>query len=80
MSLSEFVKFFDTADGSLSQLVEKLRGLGYSRTLEVEFLVSSLADGEVESGFAKLLPKFRKKGRVRVIQKSAGRAVHCSDG
>ena len=76
--LLRFVRLRNTVDCSLSQLVDQLRGLGYRRTLEVEFQAWALTGREAESNL-ELLPKFGEKDRARIIRKSAGRAVYCSN-
>ena len=57
-------------DGWISALADKLRKLGNKQTLEVEFrfvpVVSDL------KGF---LPKFRERGRVRIVDLSNGQVL-----
>ena len=60
-------------DDLLYDLVNRLRLLGYQHTLEVEVRVvefMSLKQGLDDEGF---LPRFRKKGRVKMLEGRSGR-------
>ena len=49
------------SDKQLCGLVDRLRVMGYRRTLEVEFRFMTIGDGTGERGFTRFLPKFREK-------------------
>ena len=58
-------------DGTICQLVDKLRFLGSRNTLEVEFRVQSDYLGEKEHHKG-ILPRFKEKGRIRVVSTTSG--------
>ena len=53
-------------DDVICGLVDRLRMSGFTRTLEIELLVTFVEFGE-EEFYKKFLPKFKEKGRVRII-------------
>ena len=53
-------------------LVDRLCLLGYKHTLEVEFR-AQLVNLDEEVDHDKFLPKFKEKGRVRVVEISSRR-------
>ena len=53
-------------DSCICSLADKLRKLGNKQTLEVEILVHLNSCPSV--GYKEFLPKFREKGRVRVVE------------
>jgi len=55
-------------------LVNKLCALGYEHTLELEFLFDS-AEFYPDLDFKALLPKFRERGRVRILNTSSGEVL-----
>lgn len=61
-------------DDCISALADELKRSGNGRTLEVEFQIDcAISDLPVTcSGF---LPKFREKGRVRVVRRSIGQIL-----
>ena len=59
-------------DDTLCELVERLQRSGYKYTLEVVFR-AQFVDLEEEVDHDKILPKFKKKGRVRVVEISSGK-------
>lgn len=59
-------------DDSVSALAEKLYRFGNKQTLEVEVQVQDLIS-DLPLGYDLFLPKFREKGRVRVVNRSSGR-------
>ena len=67
LSLSHWTEF----DDCISALADKLRKLGNQRTLEVEFRFVLVASDQSKDlkGF---LPKFRERGRVRIVDLSDG--------
>jgi len=56
------------------RLVDKLCALGYKHTLELEFRLGSVSL-DPNLNFRGFLPKFRKKGRVRVYGASSGKVL-----
>jgi len=76
---SDVARSYNVVDNCLCQLVDRLKELGYKRTLEVEFQAWRPAEWEAGSDLRKPLPKFEEKGRVRVVQTTAWRAIRCSD-
>ena len=61
-------------DDCISALADKLRKLGNEQTLEVEFRIKYLIiDKPVD--YKMFLPKFREKGRVRVVGRSDTRVL-----
>ena len=58
-------------DEELYGLVDRLRAAGYRRALEVELLFTKVGTDARVHDFTKLLPRFREKGVVTVID-----AVH----
>ena len=59
-------------DGMICGLVDRLQALGYKHTLEVEFRANCVELGG-EMRQENFLPKFREKGRVRVVEDLTGR-------
>lgn len=61
-------------DDCVSVLADKLRGSGNKQTLEVELRTGCMVlDPLVDYGG--FLPKFREKGRVRVVDRSSGQVL-----
>ena len=58
-------------DDMICGLVERLQTLGYKRKLEVEFRAPIVAVPEIYHKW--FLPKFKKKGRVRIVEGSSGK-------
>jgi hypothetical protein len=63
-----WIRFDDVVCG----LVDRLRVSGYVNTLEVEFL-ANIVGPEEEADHERILPKFKEKGRVRVVEISSDR-------
>ena len=63
------------ADKQLCDLADRLRMMGCRHTLEVE--VRFMKNGGVQGGyhFAKVLPKFREKGVVSIVDFANGRRL-----
>jgi hypothetical protein len=55
-----------TLDNFIRALADKLRGLGYKETLEVEFRIWSTLGVDPEA-FRGFLLKFREKGPVKIV-------------
>lgn len=58
-------------DNTLCGLVDRLQSSGYKHTLEVE-LRADIVNIRGEVTHEKFLPKFKKKGRVRIVEISSG--------
>lgn len=69
----------NAVDEQLCELVDRLGGMGYRHTLEVE-LRSTLTEEDLSAiDFTELLPRFREKGVVTVIDVTRGdRVLHSS--
>lgn len=59
-------------DDMICALVGRLQKSGNKNTLEVE-LQADTAEADEEGRHEKFLPKFREKGRVRIVDVSSGR-------
>ena len=67
-------------DTALSDLVDRLRALGYRHTLELEFqLDPGFAEAHQKAGPDMFFPHFREKGRVTFSEPVNGRIFYCSD-
>ena len=66
--------YWEPLDNVICGLVDKLCSLGYKHTLELEFLFES-ARFDPDLDFAGLLPKFRERGRVRILNTSSGEVL-----
>ena len=62
-------------DEQLCGLVDRLRAMGYRDTLEVELRFGKIADNPEKHEFANVLPKFKEKGAVTVVDTSLGDQV-----
>ena len=62
-------RWWQPLDDVMCELVDKLCVLGYEHTLELEFHFDPSTDHE---GF---LPKFREKGRVKILDAPSGEVV-----
>ena len=67
------------ADNSLCRLVERLEGFGYKHRLDVVLAIWEDDVQEISANFEKILPKFRERGRVRVMTRARERVVYCSN-
>ena len=56
-----------SVDKHLCEVVDRLRAMGYQHTLEVELRFAELGDDPSGNDFTYVLPKFREKGVVTVI-------------
>ena len=65
-------------DEQLCELVDRLRAMGYRRTLEVELRIREIGSDPGSYGFATLLPRFREKGVVMVVDAAHGDRLHSS--
>ena len=65
--------YWTSFDDCISALADKLRNLGNEQTLEVEFRFEYLVSDPLVD-YKRFLPKFREKGRVRIVDCS-GRQV-----
>jgi len=72
-----FESYYQTLDGCLCQLVERLRGLGYEHRLDVVIRISEFPDDK--RVFEEFLPRFREQGRVKLVRERNGKVVYCSD-
>lgn len=65
---------WNTLDNILCALVDKLRTLGHKHTLELRIQLES---AKLNAGirFRGLLPKFKERGRVRILSTSSGDVV-----
>jgi hypothetical protein len=60
-------------DDMLCELIDRLQKSGYTHILEVEFRAGYVEPEDGESlGDQGILPKFREKGRVSVIEVTTG--------
>ena len=59
-------------DDTICELVERLERSGYTHTLEVKFR-AQFVDLEEEVDHEEFLPKFKKKGRVSIVEVSSGK-------
>jgi len=59
-----------TLDGTLHGLVEKVRTMGCKHTLEAEFRTSGISDTGLD--YRVYFPKFKEKGRVRMLNTLSG--------
>lgn len=72
--------YYAIVDNSLCQLVERLQGFGYKHRLVVVFnLWQGDIYGHEEMDFEELFPRFRERGRVKVVDGPNDRAVYCSN-
>ena len=62
-------------DEQLCGLVNRLRAMGYRRTLEVELRLMKVEDGAGGYDFTLFLPKFREKGVVTIVDVARGNQV-----
>jgi len=62
-------------DKQLCGLMDRLRATGHRHTLEVEFRFTNTEDGLSKVDFTKLLPGFKEKGAVTVIDATRGDRV-----
>lgn len=62
-------------DKQLCGLMDRLRATGHCHMLEVEFRFTNTEDDLSEVDFTKLLPGFREKGAVTVIDATRGDRV-----
>ncbi|KAF9648097.1 hypothetical protein BDM02DRAFT_3115866 [Thelephora ganbajun] len=76
---SHRIGYYETIDGCLCQLVERLRGSGYKHRLDVELWIWGSKWNDEKVDFKKLLPKFREQGRVEIVERLSGRVVYCSN-
>ena len=66
-------------DKQLSKLVDRLRAMGHSHTLEAELRFTQLKGDLSEYDFTKFLPQFREKGVLTVTDAAhGGSVVHSS--
>ena len=73
------IKQWALIDEQLCGLVDRLRGMGYHHTLEAELRFTKIGDDPDKYDFAKILPEFRRKGVVTVIDAVHGdRLLHSS--
>ena len=72
------VEMWSSIDEQLFTLVDRLRTTGYRHTLEAELRLMDIGGGPGEHDFAKILPRFREKGVVIVIDVDNGDCVHHS--
>ena len=59
-------------DNQLCELLFRLRAMGYRHTLEVELQFLKVRGNPEKRGFTKLLPRFREKGIVTVVNAAYG--------
>ena len=59
-------------DDMICGLVDRLRMSGNKHTLEVEFR-AQFVNLDEEEDHDKFLPKFKKKGRVRIVEIASGK-------
>lgn len=59
-------------DDTICGLVDRLRRSGYNHTMEVELRGDIVKMGEVARSH-EFLPRFKEKGRVKVVEVSSGR-------
>ena len=59
-------------DDMICGLVDRLRMSGYKHTLEVVFR-AQLVDLDEEVDHDKFLPRFKEKGRVKIVEISSGK-------
>ena len=62
-------------DTQLSELVDRLRAMGHSHTLEAELRFTRLEGNLSEYNFTKFLPQFREKGVLIVIDVAPGGGI-----
>ena len=67
-------KLWTWIDKQLSELVDRLRAMGHSHTLEAELRFTQLKDLS-EYDFTKFFPQFREKGVLKVIDAAHGGGV-----
>jgi len=80
MSDPTFLRYYETIDDNLYQLIRRLRGSGYKHRLEVAFRVGRKKNADHwEMDFKEFLPKFREQGRVMVVERPGERVIYCSD-
>lgn len=68
----------DLVDKELCQLVDRLRAVGYRRTLEVELRFARIAIDPGKDGCVKFLPRFEEKGVVTIAGNVRGGQVFYS--
>ena len=71
-------KWSSIIDKPLCGLVDRLRAAGYRRTLEVELRLAGMRGAFGVGDSATLLPKFREKGVVVIVDADDGRVLHSS--
>lgn len=62
-----FNSYFASLDDTLCGLINRLQMSGYKHTLEVEFR-TPIVELDEEVRHEKFLPKFKEKGRVRIMR------------
>ena len=67
------------ADNSLCRLVERLQVFGYKHRLNVVLCIWEEDIEEISANFEEFLPKFRERGRVKVVARVSKRVVYCSN-
>jgi len=67
------------ADNSLCRLVDRLQGFGYKHRLDVVLGIGGDGIQGLSVSFEKLLPKFRERGRVIVLERRNKRVVYHSN-
>jgi len=67
------------ADNCLCRLIERLQGFGYKHRLDVVLGIGEEDAQELSVNFEKLLPKFRERGRVTVVERMSKRVVYRSN-
>ena len=65
-------------DKQLCEVVDRLRAIGHCHTLEVQLRFTQVEGDPSKNGFAYVLPGFREKGVVTIIDGACGGLVHRS--
>ena len=72
--------YWSSLDTGLSSLVDRLRASGYEHTLELQFqLDPKIAEAHLKLDQDTFFPRFRKKGRVTLLDPTSGRTFYRSD-
>jgi len=71
-------ELWDSLDEEFCEVVDRLRAVGHPHTLEVELRFTQVEGYPGEINFTKVLPGFREKGAVTIIDDACGDVVHRS--